>query len=113
MTKPIFTITGKESGKIYKIYLNGTVEGFDEDVSIFNQIPTYMSKEVHTNRVGDLHKLVEKISEYIDYFPCEKLEDYFSVNRKASSYSVDEHSLLSKPNFSIRTVECSKAKEDK
>jgi len=37
---PIFEITTLETGKHIKIYLDGRVEGFGEEISIFNLIPS-------------------------------------------------------------------------
>jgi len=112
MEKPIFTITGNETGKKYKIYLNGDVEGFDEDVSIFNQIPSTMSSDTTLRQEDLINRLFKKLQDLTEEYGYSK--DYFFLSNPERTFkSVDEHSVLAKPNFSIRTVQCSKAKEDK
>ena len=112
MEKPIFTITGKETNKVYKIYLNGKVTGFDEDVSIFNQIPSSMNWEVSTMKEKIFHSIVKKLSEVITDFGF-GVENFYSVNSERALKSSEEQSKLSKPNFSLRTVQSSKTKVEK
>ena len=38
------------SGRTYKIYENGAVEGFDRPVSIFNRVPTLIRRAVHETK---------------------------------------------------------------
>ena len=112
MEKPIFTVKTKETNKKYEIYLNGNVVGFDEDVSIFNQIPSSMNWEVSTMKEKIFHSLVEKLSEVITGFGFD-VKTFYSVNSERALKSSEEQSKLSKPNFSLKTVQSSKAKVEK
>ena len=110
--KPIFKITGKDSGKVYKIYLNGNVEGFDEDVAIFNQIPSIMGndaeirvRQIFVDALTNLGKTMENFGYKPEYF--------YSVNENTISEVSSSHSVLESPNFSIASVQSSSAKEDK
>ena len=65
MEKPIFIITTSETNKTYKIYLNGTVEGFDEDVHISNFVPSIISREQAIVKHNLLIDMVNQQSSFI------------------------------------------------
>ena len=112
MKESIFKITTKDSNKVYDIYLNGNVKGFDEDISIFNQIPSSMNWEVSTMKEKIFHSIVKRLGEVITDFGFD-VETFYSVNSDRALKSSEEQSKLSKPNFSLRTVQSSKAKVEK
>ena len=100
MEKPIFIITGKDTGKAYKIYLNGNVEGFDEDVHISNYIPSIFLRELAIVKHNLLVDVVNQQSEFIENQGWDVDHFYSSKERKSISDGVLQGEKL----YSCKTV---------
>jgi len=59
--EPIFEIHERDTGKHYKIYENGEVEGFSKDSWIINNIPL---KEMYLQALGLLEKNYQNNPKY-------------------------------------------------
>lgn len=66
MENPIFIIKTSETNKTYKIYLDGNVEGFDEDVYISNFVPSIISREQAIIKHNLLVDMVNQQSKFIE-----------------------------------------------
>ena len=98
MKEPIFKRITKDTNKVYEIHSNGNVIGFDEEVSVFNQIPYTLNLEVVTMEEKMLHCIVKKLSEVITDFGF-NVETFYSVNSERALKSSEKQSKLSELNF--------------
>ena len=108
MEKPIFTITTSETNKVYKIYLNGNVEGFDEDIHISNLVPSIISREQALVKYNLLIDMVKQQSNFIEKQGWE-VENFYSSKEPKS---IDDGVLQGKKLYSFNTVHKSSTTSD-
>lgn len=108
MGKPIFTITTSKTNKTYNIYLDGHVEGFDEDISISNFVPSLLSTERAKAQNNLLINMINQQRKFIQDcgFSAERL--YSSKEDKSISDGVAQGEKL----YSFKTVHKSKTTSD-
>jgi len=89
---PIFTIETMETGKTYKIYIDGRVKGFGEKVKIFNRIPMVCGQKVNMNEHDILLSVSKALAEVIENFGWQSETFYSDVKSRSlhSSKSQEE-----------------------
>jgi len=68
MNKPIFKVTCENTNKVYKIYEDGKVEGFGENIRIQNYIPSRMIDQENALKHDILLHLTKNLADTISEF---------------------------------------------
>ena len=86
---PIFTIETLKSGKTYKIYLDGRVEGFGEKVKIFNRVPMVCNQKTNMSDHDIFLSVSKAFAEVIENSGWD-IDTFYSDTESKSLYSESE-----------------------